>query len=589
MLGQMIDWKKSTVSSQLAGLLTEPRFHANTVRLDWLQRLVLSKSNGRRKPQPRDLGMALNEGLGRAGVLRLEDPIEDLFCDHISTTRGDFRIFTGLWEGAGPYTQTLLDAFETLPAGRTKDRVLTSVYALLRLNDALAERAGVDRSTVSSGTPKGDFPVPSAEDLKRLARRVRFSDGDLARLNIDKNALTPFLLQTANTPAISDRPAGDTPLEFYPLQTIPSGIVVLNPPNLSIALRSILVNVAIEGGMSEALQYALLVKQEEYADGTGFFPVRSIRLSPPNRFMLRASVCSYAPGRFLHVVQIPATFDDFPRRGFASVRELGRDASQFIAKDVERFWQFLAQQPDCRLGVTVLLLGGWGTPHIVQPPIRDTNAPAQWVYLPLRFTEASVLGACKHGKLRHVVRMMQQLEKLERDGFTFQFVNGTVNLFGFWRTTHGNLIPEHLTDVEPPCSLSLPTDELLAPRREAAQNRDIRALATLAGDFKITQRLTWTNPSDLKPIYASLDDARQARMLGAVVFGAHAWWIECTESGAPDADATYRAWDAILQWLSAVGPQLLVAMPDTFPAGPRAVEVQLPTRTIPHPNQSRCA
>ena len=151
---------------------------------------------------------------------------------HLHHTRC-FKIFTGLWEGAGPYTQTLLNAFETLPAGRMKDRVLTSVYALLRLSDALAERAGVDRSTVSSGTPNGDFPVPSAEELKRLSRRVRFSDGDLIRLNIDKNALSPFLLQAANAPAISDRPAGDTPIEFYPLQTIPSGIVVLNPANLS--------------------------------------------------------------------------------------------------------------------------------------------------------------------------------------------------------------------------------------------------------------------------------------------------------------------------------------------------------------------
>ena len=69
-------------------------------------------------------------------------------------------------------------------------------------------------------------------------------------------------------------------------------------------------------------------------------------------------------------------------------------------------------------------------------------------------------------------------------------------------------------------------------------------------------------------------------MLGAAVFGARVWWIECTESGAPDTDGTYRAWDAILQWLSAVGPQLLVAMPDTFPAGPRVVEVRLPPRTF---------
>ena len=154
------------------------------------------------------VSVALNEGLGHAGVLRLEDPIEDLFCDHISTTRGDFRIFTGLWEGAGPYTQTLLNAFETLPAGRMKDRVLTSVYALLRLSDALAERAGVDRSTVSSGTPNGDFPVPSAEELKRLSRRVRFSDGDLIRLNIDKNGADPISsASSANAPADQRSPS----------------------------------------------------------------------------------------------------------------------------------------------------------------------------------------------------------------------------------------------------------------------------------------------------------------------------------------------------------------------------------------------
>ena len=207
-MGQIADWKKSTTSSVIAGLLTDPRFHANTIRLEWLQRLVLSKSNGRRKPQPRDLSAVLNDGLGHAGVLRLEDPIEDLFCDRISTVRGDFRIFFGVWESAGAYTQTLLDAFESLPAGGLKDQALESAYALLQLSEALAARAGVDRSTTSSGAPAGEFSVPSADDLKRLARRVRFSDSDLVRLSINKNALTPFLLQAGHAAHVALAPRG---------------------------------------------------------------------------------------------------------------------------------------------------------------------------------------------------------------------------------------------------------------------------------------------------------------------------------------------------------------------------------------------
>lgn len=582
-LGHIVDWKRSNATAELAGLLTEPRFHANTIRLEWLQRLVLSKSTGRRKPQPRDLSAALNEGLGRAGVLRLEDPIEDLFCDRIATNRGDFRIFMGVWEGAGAYTQTLLDAFEALPPGGLKDQTLRSVYALLQLGEALAASAGVDRDTLSSGRPAGQLTVPGAEELKRLSRRVRFSDADLERLQIDKLALTPFFFQAGQERYVSDRPIGETPLEYHPLQATSSGVIVLVPSNLSVALRAVLVNAANAGGLGETLQEALLIEQEAYAERSGFWPVPSLRLSPPNQHMMRASVCAYAPGRFLHVIQLPATFDDFPRRGFGSARPLGLEANQFVAEDVERFWRFLREQPDFRMGMTVLLLGGWGTPHSVAPPINDANAPENWLYLPLSFMDAAVIGACEHGRLRSIMRMLQQISRLEQDGFEFQYVNGIANLFGFWRTTDGNLVPEHAEEVEPPCFLSLPTDELLAPRREAARHLDVRALPMIPAGFKIAQRLDWDNPLDLKPIYASLDDARQNRLLGASVFGNHVWWIECSESGAADRDWRYRVWHALFQWITAVGPTVLSKLPHAFPAGPRMVEVLIPPRSMAEP------
>lgn len=582
-LGQIVDWKLSTVSAELAGLLTEPRFHANTIRLEWLQRLVLSKSIGRRKPQPRDLSAALNEGLGRAGVLRLEDPIEDLFCDRIATSRGDFRIFLGVWEGAGAYTQTLLDAFESLPSGGPKQQVLRSVYALLQLSEALAARAEADRHTHSSGEPAGRLTIPTAEELKRLSHRVRFSDAHLARLRIDIDALTPFIFKAGQERYVSDRPTGETPLEYHPIRANTAGVTVLIPSNLSVALRAVLVNAANAGGMGKALQEALLVKQEAYAESSGFWPGPSPGLSPPNQYMMRASVCAYAPGRFLHVIQLPATFDDFPRRGFGSERPLGREASQFVAEDVERFWRFLLGEPDVRMGMTVLLLGGWGTPHSIAPPINDADAPANWLYLPLSFMDAAVIGACDHGRLRSIMRMLQQLARLERDGFEFQYVNGIVNLFGFWRATGGNLVPEHSEEVKPPCLLSLPTDELLVPRREAARHLDVRALPMVPAGFKIAQRLDWDNPLDLKPIYASLEDARQNRLLGASVFGNHVWWLECSENGAADRDWRYRVWHALFQWITAVGPIVLSKLPQAFLSGPRMVEVLIPPRLRAEP------
>jgi hypothetical protein len=372
-------------------------------------------------------------------------------------------------------------------------------------------------------------------------------------------------------------------VKYHPLQANSSGVIVLIPSNLSVALRAVLVNAANTGGMGEALQEALLIEQEAHAERSGFWPVPSLKLSPPNQYMMRASVCAYAPGRFLHVIQLPATFDDFPRRGFGSVRPLSQEASQFVAEDIERFWRFLRQQPDFRMGMTVLLRGGWGTPHSVAPPINDTNAPANWLYLPLSFMDAAVIGACEHGRLRSIVRMLQQISRLEQDGFEFQFVNGVVNLFGFWRTTDGNLVPQHLAQVEPPCSLSLPTDELLGPRREAARHLDVRALPMVPTGFKIAQRLDWDNPLDLKPIYASLEDARHNRLLGASVFGNHVWWLECSENGAADRDWRYRVWHALFQWITAVGPILLSKLPHVFRGGPRMVEVLIPPRSMAEP------
>ena len=575
-LSRIVSWKKHAAASTLAGLLTEPRFHANGVRLEWLQRLVLSKSTGSRKPSVTELSSALNAGLEEAKVLRLEDPNEDLFCDLIVTRRGNFRIFTGLWEGAAVYTQTLLDAFEALPTGSLKNHTLTCAYALLRISDEIATRANVDRFSISGGEPKGIVNLPSADGLKRLAQRVRFTDAELEGLNINKAALNPFSLTIELLPFISDRPAGDTPLEFYPLLADPNGIVVASPTNISLAVRAILVLAAQRGGMDGALLSAMLVEQQKFSELSGFWPVPSLRLSPPNQFSMRASVCQFAQGRFLHVIQVPVTFDQLPTRAFGSVRELGMEASRLIADDISKFWQFLRGQSDCRQGISVLLLSGWGTPHGVAPPIDEANAPPNWSFLPLGFSDATVMGACEDGKFRDVVRILQQEKRLESDGFSFQNMNGVLNLFGFWRTTDGNLIPEHLGEIEPPCNLMLPTDELLAPRIEAAKKRDFRALPLADGGYKAVQRVDWQDIDDLQPIYASPEDATRGRLAGAVFIEGRTWWVECSAGSDQDREWQYRTWHAVLQWLAVVGRDIFEAFPDAYPIGAAHIEFAVP-------------
>ena len=341
-------WKRSFSVSVLAGMLTEPTLHANGIRLDWLQRLVFAKAGGERKPKPPELSRALNLGLDKARVLRLEDPTEDLFCDLIVSRHGNFRIFTGHWETPGPYTQTLLDAFEALPPAPQKDASLNCVYAILRLSDELARRANVDRLTQSGGEPAAVIDVPNAHALERLAARVRFTNDELAGLGIDRQALSPFVLETDHFSYIGTTEPGDSPLEFHPLLEDSGGVTVASPPGISMAVRAVLVGAAKRGGLENLLLSHLLTEQEHYAEGTGFWPALKIRLGAPDQHFLRSSVLQSSEGRHLQIIQVPVTFDQFPQKAFASVRRMASEVNCALAKKVSGFWDHVRQQRNVR-------------------------------------------------------------------------------------------------------------------------------------------------------------------------------------------------------------------------------------------------
>ena len=575
-LYQVRGWNKNFAVSVLAGLATVPEFHANDIRLDWLLRLVLSKAEGRVKVQPAELHRTLNAGLNQAKVLRAEDPIEDLFCDLIATSRGNFRIFSGRWEAPGPYTQTLLAAFEALPPSRSKDSTLTSVYALLAVSDEIARRANVHRLTPSAGEEMGLMSVPNADSLKKIARRVQFTTDTLANLGVNKEALTPFVLDPGHLPYISTVPRGESPLELYPLINCQTSIIVASPNGLSLAIRAAMVSAAKGGGVEKVLMAALLRTQEKYAQTSGFWR-GPLSLPAPDTHFLRTTTVEIGSGRYVQVIQVPPTFEHFPQRLFAFVSEIGIEVNQAIAANVMTFYTFLRSRSNYREAATILLTSGWGAPHSMAPPIDDSQAPEGWRFLAVSFSEAAVLGACDDGKLTDILRIHRQVERLESEGFSFENPNGLINLFGFWRDTRGNLIPEHMGEIEPPYGLMLPVDSLREPNIESARRKDLQVLPFVDGSFRWVQRENWDDDDKLQAIYASLDDIVDGQLLGAVVVKGRIWWLEPLDVTGASREWRYRIWHAVLQWLEAIGLEVVERFPGAFPRGARCVGIAVPT------------
>lgn len=320
----------------------------------------------------------------------------------------------------------------------------------------------------------------------------------------------------------------------------------------------------------------LAVVQERYSESSGFWLSRDLCLEGPSEDGLRGSVCQFAPGRFQHVIQLPAVSDHFPKAAFGTIIELDPKITKAVCQDIDRFWEFLKAQDDYREAITVVLVGGWGGGLELDLNLDEEQVPDGWRFLYLSFSEAVQLGACEDGKLRHLWRVVEQVDILRHLGYSVGNVNGTINLLGNWRETGGQFIPEHFVDMEPPFNLMMPTDGLFRPRIEAIENMDLRTLPFTDGTYKRVQRTEWQQygrHSELKPIYGSIDDIASRRLLGAVAIDSQVWWIE-TVRGQPDvvsADWQYQMWNAAIQWLAAIAPQIILDFASVLPSSPRYV------------------
>lgn len=275
------------------------------------------------------------------------------------------------------------------------------------------------------------------------------------------------------------------------------------------------------------------------------------------------------------LLQLPVLFDGFPAGGFAAIRRLPDEANKFLGEDIERFWRFTQEQTDCRWSATVLLLSGWGCPHGVAPPIDESKVPAHWQFLPLSFADAAILGACDDGRFNDIFRLLKQQDMLEKQAFAFTNPNGLLNMFGFWKGTKGNLIPEHMWEMQPPCNIVIDVGEIRRPRCEGIRRQDQRVLPLPEGGYKVVQRKDW-GQDGLRPIYANVQDLSEFRLSGAVSVAGRTWWIETTAREGEPRSWRYQIWNAIVEWLAAIAPKLIRDHPELFLPGAYRVRIDLP-------------
>lgn len=536
----------------LAGLMTDISFQPHGIRLDWAARSVVAASRGGRRLFRKTLQTVLNTHLTEARVARLEDPVEDFFSQPLRTSWGNFSIFQGHWEGAAACTELILAAFCRLPDGDPKEQTLNQVLALLRLSQALSERAKVSRGDVGDERiPSAPIDIPREKRLRVLRRVVCFSRLDLAALGVDLISLAPFLLDIDKAHSVADSFPGDSPLEFRPLILLGDAVMVAAPANISTAVRALLVHTAVEGGMRQSLAVRLQEQQGLFVQESAFTRVRGQSRFVADDCIVRQHIDSPSTGRYIHVLQVTDTFSHWPEHAFGGQLPHSPEASAAILKFIQAAKQFIQGKADFVDGATLLLVGGWGRPRALA-----WNTIDDWLVIPIETHNAAVLGACEDGALPDIWRLNKQLDLLASQGFEFTAANGLLNLFQWWRDTDHALVPPGEIDIAPPVLMNFDTNRLLKARREAEVVLDRRAIQHPHDGFKFAVRFEHRpHGGAFQPIYITVESVLAGTMLGVVVGDSTTWWVELVNSATRAAGANaYETWLAACKWLARIGP-----------------------------------
>ena len=179
--------------NHLAGLLTRPENHCATARIEALIHLAALACCGNKEPRPRHLWQWLNEMVSDDPICQLEVPVEDVFVSNV-VTWGNSRLFGGRWPNNSDHVQACVGTLIRLHERPWAKQTLRHVMALLRVSEAVADRAGIARNTRTTGRPRETIGV-RASAVAESSGHVRFSDDDLVAIGVDRADLNPFVFR----------------------------------------------------------------------------------------------------------------------------------------------------------------------------------------------------------------------------------------------------------------------------------------------------------------------------------------------------------------------------------------------------------
>lgn len=558
------------VLESLSGLLTQPANHAASYRIEALIHLAAIHCRGVQRPTLAQYRQWLNDILIKDALGRGEDPVEDVFVTNVPSFSGNGRIFEGAWEDAAGYLTDLSSALLRLQGRDWVDQTLEEVMALIRLSEAMAERAGVARYAQGEVLPRRPVTL-TARAIELGAAAVTFTLQDLMDLHLPARLLSPFGLRPEMLSRLADETLGHTTLERHPLVWDRDRIIIVLPTALSAAARRRALERAQAAGDLNELQAALNATQVQ--DLAQALRNIGVRLDGPPREL--------APG----ITAITGVFDE---GGYAAAILVGDDlgellevglqgTSMLMAKleePVSALERELAARPGYQHGLTFMARGGLGRGYAA----GFSDGPPSWFRATLPLGDLLRMSWDHAFSALRIWKILHQEDELEGKGYVFMNVNGFLNLYGYLDQVEFNFVPSQAAMRG---MIALATDYVAPLRARIRRTLDQHLVVGPERNrwVEVQRKATDVFFEEVRglPLYGAPRDAARGRLLACFESPTRPWWVLLDDREAVGAagEFLYRIWDAAHSWLARIAPRLEAEFPD-LPKGPIAIRLEFP-------------
>jgi hypothetical protein len=506
--------------------------------------------------------------LADEAVVRLEDPLNDVFVEELTLPLGSFRISSGVSDQSVLMLQTLLEALVSDgPAmdATVQARATRLGLGVLVMADLVYRRANLPRGTAAPSRRDGPVEVPPAAQFQTLKRAVQLSVTELSQ-HLERHHLRIADLAPLTTSGAYRQPRAEPGAVPRPILQVDDQFVVVAPSALARAACHGIVGIVSGGNDRERLQERCLHTAHRHsAESLSLLGFAGTDRSAPSplAFTGAESLHPFDSDKVAYLLVIGDDlfgYDPDLVDTEASLGELAQPVADRIG-EIERF--VFSEYSGCNAILHIVVLQSTGRPGALHLP--DTASPTGSPILALTPRDLMVIAYLEHD--RHLVlwQWATARDDLWRQGVRIHRWFA-LDEFALWRSHRYSF---YVTDGRRPTDVNIDLYGVGQLREEVYSKYDVHgALGPDSTDYIEVVKIA---PEATLPIYAPIHQPTSLSLL--VETGAIPIWL-VVDSAAYVAelhDPYVSIMHAVAFWTAELRRDLLEILSEVANQQPRMV------------------